>query len=227
MIESTSFQINSLCEDLISKSCPTAFSTVSPLSSFESEFYQSLRNFTLKHPYYESQRILETTEKFINIIKTSQHLQLNSLIQRNVAGIRIKDLDSAIDIPTGILSSQERYICKNRSEAEELVANLAKQYLLAVRDYSKISPQLARSQFLISQAMAERLSFYTSSQIMNLCDRSYSILRFELTAPVSMYIKSIESGNAFSTVTKQAVALSKVCRELFSTTRCLGVLKRL
>ena len=223
MTKAANYLFNNFCEDLISKSCPTAFNSVSPLSAFESDFYQSLRLYIAKHTFYEAQRILDTSERFLNIIKNSLTLQLTALIQRNVAGIRLKDLDNVLDIPTNTLTPQERFKCKERVEAEDLIASFAKQYLLAVRDYSRISPQLARSQFLVSQVMAERLSVYTSSQIMNLCDRAYSILRFELTAPVSMYIKSIETGNAFSTVTKQAVTLSKICRELYSTTICLGV----
>lgn len=209
------------CEEYLVRICPGALSTAVSLASFEREFYDRLRFFIIKHSVNDALAVLETQTNFLEALSKSMTSQISSLIQRNVAGVRLKGMEDLVDISTSNLQPHEADKAKLRTDAEILTLSLAKQYLFAVRDYARISPRIARSQFLICEEMAENLSFYSYSQIENLCERASSKLRFELTAPSSMYIKTIEISNAFSLATKHAVAVSKVLRELYSTTFCL------
>lgn len=208
----------SFCEDLLVKNCASAFSSITSLSQFESDFYHNLRSFLAKGPLFEeAQKILDTNGTLFAAVKTAMTSQIAALIQRNVAGVRLKHLDVLADTDTHNLTLQERNRIANCTEAESIVLLLAKQYLLTVRDYARIEPQMAIAHFVIPSLIAEKLAYISSAEVMNLCDRTYSILQFELTAPVSHYIRTIEAANAQSLFARDAVAFAKITRELYAT----------
>mgnify|MGYP002524557110 CR=1 FL=1 len=213
-------QSETVYETLLLQNCPSQIASISTLSTFEIDFYDNLRYFLneKKPPYEEACKILDANQNYLDIIKTATISQFSSIITRNVAGIRLKHLDLIATASASALPFAERH--PKRTDAEELVLILAKEYLLTVRDYARITPNLAVAQFLICSEMAELLSHLTATQVMNICDRAWSRLQFELTAPAELYIKSIERSNVYSTESKRFVHLAKLERELHSTIQC-------
>lgn len=215
-------QAESVYERLLLKNCPSQMSSISTLSTFEVDFYDNLRYFLNenKPSFEEASKILDVDRSFMDIIRSATISQISAVITRNVTGVRLKHLDRLATASTASLTFEERH--PRRTESEELVLTLAKEYLLTARDYARITPNLAIAHFLICSEMAELLSHITATQVMNLCDRAWSALQFELTAPASFYIKSIERSNVYSTDSKRLVCLAKLERELHSTIQCFG-----
>lgn len=215
-------QNETVYEALLMKNCPSQMSSVSTLSTFEIGFYDTLHHFlNEKRPTYdEAYKILAVNKSFMGVLRRANISQVSSVISRNIAGVRLKNLSLLAKAPTGPLTFDEHL--PRRTQAEELVLILAKEYLLTVRDYARITPNLAVAHFLICSEMAEVLSYATPMQVMNLAERTWTILQFELTAPVSFYVQSIERSNVYSTDSKRRVFLSKIERELHSTTQCFG-----
>ncbi len=220
------FVCRASCEDLLAKSCASALSSITSLSQFERNFYNNLQSFLTKNPMFEETvKILETSKDFFTAVKNARTSQLAALIQRNVAGLRLKKTEVLAEASTMNLTPKERKALENQTEAEALVLLLAKEYLLTVRDYARIDPQMAVAHFVISPTLAEKLAYISSAEVMCLCDRTCSILQFELTAPISHYLQSIEATNAQSTFSKQAVAFAKIARELYATSFSFGAVR--